>query len=237
MKPVTDPALLAQLEGQFAQRQAPPEVAVQLNAQLAEQAFEQEAAKGEQWELSEEATATPTLDAIEGGAQDFKTGLASSGVKTALGLKQLFGAEGDLDATMQQLVDEDMDETGMWGTVGSVVGDLGQMAVPGAAVARAGRAVTAGGCWRRRRVRLRRRLVRTSLRRQHSQARGGPRKARAGSGTPSGMPRSPVAPARWWASSPRGSIVATQRANLWPRGRTSRRAWRRTTRPSGFWRN
>ena len=100
-KPVTDPAVLAQLEAQFAARTPTPERSAALDAQLAQRAFEEEATEGAQWAAEREQLANPTLDAVEGAGRDFKTGLAASGVKTALGVKQLVGQEGDLEVLQE----------------------------------------------------------------------------------------------------------------------------------------
>lgn len=64
--------------------------------------------------------------------EDFGEGLAVSGMETYYGAKDLFGGMTDEDRSTLEDWRQDASESG-WGTAGQVVGEIGQIAVPGGA--------------------------------------------------------------------------------------------------------
>ena len=69
---------------------------------------------------------------------DFKRGMGESVLKTVLGGYELFG--GELDPTTKKAMEmmrADVDESGGWGTAGSVVGEIAQLALPAGGLAKA----------------------------------------------------------------------------------------------------
>jgi len=67
--------------------------------------------------------------------EDFGEGIAVSGLETYYGAKDLFGKLDDDDRATLKDWKEDAAESG-WGTAGQVVGEIGQMLIPGGAAAK-----------------------------------------------------------------------------------------------------
>ena len=73
----------------------------------------------------------PPVKEEEAWYEDFGEGLVTSGKETYYGIKDLTIGLGDDDAADLKDWRDDAGESG-WGTVGQVVGDIGQMVIPGA---------------------------------------------------------------------------------------------------------
>lgn len=72
--------------------------------------------------------------------EDFGEGIATSGLSTYYGIKDLAGQLDDEDRATLADWKEDAGESG-WGTAGRVVGELGQFAIPGGALAKGAKAI------------------------------------------------------------------------------------------------
>lgn len=68
--------------------------------------------------------------------EDATGGLARSGIKTYLGVKDLVGQGEDRDAVVREMMAADAGAAGAAGTVGEIVGDVAQMAIPAAGAGR-----------------------------------------------------------------------------------------------------
>ena len=69
-----------------------------------------------------------------------RLGVAESVLGTALGAKELMGLESDTDAQALAMLREDVEAAGPYATGGQIAGELAQLAIPGAAIARGAKA-------------------------------------------------------------------------------------------------
>lgn len=74
-----------------------------------------------------------------GGIQDFSEGIGVSGLKTYYGMKDLLGLGQESDRDTLKSWQDAAGESG-WGMGGEIVGDVAQMAIPGGAAAKIGKA-------------------------------------------------------------------------------------------------
>jgi hypothetical protein len=84
------------------------------------------------WSLTDPSARTSKPKEKEAWYQDFGEGVGLSGIETAYGLKSLFTDLSPEENARLKDWRDDAGESG-WGTAGQVVGDIAQMALPGAA--------------------------------------------------------------------------------------------------------
>lgn len=70
-----------------------------------------------------------------GAMDDFRAGIAESGLRTFLGAKQLITGLSDQDNSVLKEMNQDMKDRSGWATGGRVLGDVAQFAVPGSKIA------------------------------------------------------------------------------------------------------
>jgi len=77
--------------------------------------------------------------------QDFKRGLAESTLRTALGGYELFGGElSDNTKKAMEMMRRDVDASGGWGTAGNITGEIAQLALPAAGIAKGAKLLNRG---------------------------------------------------------------------------------------------